>query len=816
MCVRPSCGGTYGPDGYCDECGRKAGTVPTAATSSAADSGRPASRTGSGRPGSHQGRVSRPGSAGVTYDRGLADRESSSRRSSTGWPDSRRGASGSALSAGGWSADQESGGRTGDFSGPTTFGGGRGRSSRGRLGAGLVEMPTMPAPDPMRAVIEDVKVAESKRFCGSCTRPVGRSRAGRPALAEGFCPHCRTPFSFLPDLPAGQLVHDRYEIIGCLAHGGQGWIYLARDRNVSDHISHRWVVLKGLIDTGDPDALAAAVAERRFLVHVDHPAIVKIHDFVSHPHRSTGTVRSYIVMEYVGGSSLREMVRRHRGPDGRRERLPLDQVIVYGLELLPALSYLHDHGLLYCDVKPDNIIHVENRIKIIDLGAVRQIGDARSAMYGTPGYQAPELETAGASVQSDIYTVGRMLAELSFDFQGFTTTFLHRLPDAAQVPLFAREESFYRLLCRATHVDPRHRFTSAVEMSEQLLGVLRQTLAADGEPRPMLSTLFTGERRAFGTEAGALGDTEPGAPVPFDGLGAAMALPLPQVDATDPGAAFLPTVRTDHSGDLDALVAALSTAPADSMEVAIQRVRARIEQGDLHGATGDLDALAKDQPLDWRIDWYRGLAALAGGEPEKAFALFNTIYDMLPGELAPQLALAVAAEWKGDQAAASRYYTRVWRTDHTYVSAAFGLARVLCARGDRSGAVAVLHEIPESSSHHVTAQVAAVRARVGAGAAALQEDDLVEAAGRAERVPLGVAGRGWLTIEVLQAALAWVRTGKAAARGSARVLGCELTERQLRFGLERAYRRLADVAHDRPTRVTLVDRANAVRPWTLV
>ncbi|HZN20793.1 MAG TPA: tetratricopeptide repeat protein [Micromonosporaceae bacterium] len=700
------------------------------------------------------------------------------------------------------------------------FGGGRSRRSGRGLGAGLVEMPTMPAPDPMRAVQDDPKVAESKRFCRSCSRPVGRGRTGRPALAEGYCPHCRTPFSFRPDLSGGQVVHDRYEIIGCLAHGGQGWIYLARDSNVSDNVSARWVVLKGLIDTGDPDALAARVAERRFLVHVDHPAIVKIHDFVSHPHLPTGTVRSYIVMEYVGGSSLREIMRRHRGSDGRREHLPLDQVIGYGLELLPALAYLHERGLLYCDVKPDNIIHVGNRIKIIDLGAVRPIGDAYSAMYGTPGYQAPELERAGASVQSDLYTVGRMLAEMSLDFQGrFATTYLHRLPDAAHTPRLAREESFYRLLCRATHIDPRRRFASAVEMGEQLLGVLRQTLAAgDGEPRPTLSTWFTGERRVFGTEAGALSADGGHAPVALDGPSVAMALPMPQVDVTDPGAAFLP-IRSDRSSNPDALLAALSTAPGDSVEVAIQRVRARIEKGDLAGATSELDALVHSQPLDWRVSWYRGLASLARGAPEEAFTLFNSVYDVLPGELAPQLALAVAAEWKGDQAAASRYYTRVWRTDYNYVSAAFGLARILCARDDRSGAVAVLHEIPESSTYHVAAQVAAVRAQLGAGPAALREEDLVEAAERAGRVPLEVAGRGRLTIEVLQAALAWVRAGRVTvSRGPTpvRVLGCELTERQLRFGLERAYRRLADVAHDRSTRITLVDQANAVRPRTLV
>jgi len=65
----------------------------------------------------------------------------------------------------------------------------------------------------------------------------------------------------------GELVGGQYEVLGALAHGGLGWIYLAKDRNVND----RWVVLKGLIDTGDTAAMTAAVAEKQFLSQVEHP-----------------------------------------------------------------------------------------------------------------------------------------------------------------------------------------------------------------------------------------------------------------------------------------------------------------------------------------------------------------------------------------------------------------------------------------------------------------------------------------------------------------------------------------------------------------
>ena len=83
---------------------------------------------------------------------------------------------------------------------------GSSRSSRGHLGAGLVEIPPVPARDPASAVLTNPLVPESKRFCGACDRPVGRGKDGQPGLAEGFCPHCGTPFSFAPKLEPGEMV----------------------------------------------------------------------------------------------------------------------------------------------------------------------------------------------------------------------------------------------------------------------------------------------------------------------------------------------------------------------------------------------------------------------------------------------------------------------------------------------------------------------------------------------------------------------------------------------------------------------------------
>src|SRR6185437_16183121 len=98
-----------------------------------------------------------------------------------------------------------------------------------RLGAGLTTIPSIPPIDPAQAVLANPQVPEERRFCSKCGAPVGRSRDGRPGRAEGFCPRCRTPFSFTPKLKPGDIVGGQYEVVGCLAHGGLGWIYLGRD-----------------------------------------------------------------------------------------------------------------------------------------------------------------------------------------------------------------------------------------------------------------------------------------------------------------------------------------------------------------------------------------------------------------------------------------------------------------------------------------------------------------------------------------------------------------------------------------------------------
>lgn len=179
----------------------------------------------------------------------------------------------------------------------------------------------------------------------------------------------------------------------------------------------------------------------------------------------------------------------------------MEQACAYGIEALEALGHLHSRNLLYCDFKVDNAIQTEDQLKLIDMGAVRRTDDEESAIYGTVGYQAPEVAEVGPSVASDLYTVARTLAVLTFDFQGYTTVYADSLPDPDTIEVFRQYESFYRLLVRATDPDPARRFASAQEMAEQLTGVLREVVSLQsGQARPALSTLFGPELRVTDTE----------------------------------------------------------------------------------------------------------------------------------------------------------------------------------------------------------------------------------------------------------------------------------------------------------------------------
>ena len=188
----------------------------------------------------------------------------------------------------------------------------------------------------------------------------------------------------------------------------------------------------------------------------------------------------------------------------------------------------------------------------------------------------------------------------------------------------------------------------------------------------------------------------------------------------------------------------------------------------------------------------------------------------LPGELAPKLAIAAAAEFRAAREDALRYYEMVWRTDRSYVSAAFGLARQREQAGDRAGAVAALDQLPASSAHFTDAGATAIGMLLeGRSAQTLDEQTLVDVDRRAATLTLeSTAKRATIRLRVLAAALGWLRAGHQPK--APRLLGADFTEPGLRSGLERCYRELAHESADVWERIDLVEKANAIRPRTRV
>ncbi|HYH88665.1 MAG TPA: tetratricopeptide repeat protein [Solirubrobacteraceae bacterium] len=659
-------------------------------------------------------------------------------------------------------------------------------TARLRIGAGLVDIAPVGRRDPAGAVMDSPAVGEHRRFCARCDEPVGRGLDGVPGRAEGFCRRCGAPFSFVPKLNAGDLVAGQYEIAGCLAHGGLGWIYLARDRNVSD----RWVVLKGLLDSNDPDAMAAALAERSFLAEVEHPNIVKIFNFVEHD--GSG----YIVMEYVDGTSLRDLLKARRAAGGGAlDPLPVAEAIAYMLEILPALGHLHERGLLFCDFKPDNVIQTDQGLKLIDLGGVYRADDESSPIYGTVGFQAPEVAETGPTVASDLFTVARTLAVLCTNFRGYQTTHQHTLPLQESVALYTRYDSLYRLLEKATAADPRKRFLSAEALSDQLLGVLREVVAAEqGKTITAQSTLFTADPHAR-----------------IDRVGW-RSLPAPRVSAGDAAASYLAIVTApDAHGRLDLL----RKAPERTVEVEFQTVRELIETGDRAAAGRLLDKLRGRVHRDWRINWYRGVSKLAGDRAAEAERHFEAVYRAVPGELAPRLALGITAELTGAPSAL-HWYEVVSRTDPWYTTATFGLARCALAAGDRERGLRAYDHVPAGSSAHAQAQVAKLECLLEVEDGAAPDLATLKAAGALlESLEVGGEERARLTVDLLLGALALVESD-VDIREPVRLVGHDLTADTLRFGLERTYRLLGRFATTAEERIRWVDWANRVRPrtWT--
>ncbi len=658
------------------------------------------------------------------------------------------------------------------------------QSSRTRIGAGITNVPPAPPTEPASAIMAEAVVPETRRFCPVCERPVGRGDNGKPGSERGRCEECQTPFDFRPSIEPGELVAGQYEVVGCLAYGGMGWIYLARDKNVSD----RWVVLKGLLNDADEDAAASAKSEGQFLAKVEHPMIVEIYNFVAH-----GKAR-YIVMEYVPGRSITDLLKHRRAENGGQpDPLPVDWALAYIIEILPALGYLHSKGLLFCDFKPDNLMQVDDSLKLIDLGSVRRIGDDTSPIYGTLGYQAPEVAEQGCSIASDIYAVGRSLMMMCTVFKNFQTDYVDKLPPPGKIEQLAQFDSLYRLVQRACAPDPADRFQSAEMMRAQCLGVLREVVG-----RSFGKASITSHDSALFTDPDILSEDQ----VDW------RSLPQFRSDVNDPMREWLTSLEV---GEPARRIKALADAPQRTPAVILAELELNFQLNKTKAVDRLISELKQLDPWDWRAVWIQAIAHFRNGNWRLSVPAFNTVYSQLPGEMAPKFALALACERAELPQHAEQLFAICASTDSAYVAAsAFGMARIRVARGDIRGSLDALDLVPAKSRGFAVARKKRAELLLSRSETLT---DLADALDALKQTDYAEKTKAKFRVEILEKALDSL--GESGNQPATAIGGKPATDRNVRAQLEQAYASLAYWTQDRTERNRLLSNADAKRKWSL-
>lgn len=201
----------------------------------------------------------------------------------------------------------------------------------------------------------------------------------------------------------GHVIDDRYQVVKRLARGGMATVYVAHDLRLSRTVALK-VMNEGLGDTAE--FTARFDAEARAAAHLSHPNVVSVFD------QGSDQGRPYIVMEYVQGFTLRQLINREAPMDPRRAVELIEPVAA-------ALAAAHAAGLIHRDVKPENVlISDRGQVKVADFGLARAVTAHTSAstaglVIGTVSYIAPELVTKGrADARSDVYSLGIVLYEM--------------------------------------------------------------------------------------------------------------------------------------------------------------------------------------------------------------------------------------------------------------------------------------------------------------------------------------------------------------------------------------------------------------------
>jgi len=190
----------------------------------------------------------------------------------------------------------------------------------------------------------------------------------------------------------------RYEVKGRLGRGGMGAVYGAYDRALD-----RDVAVK-VLDAPDAPGEAAArlLNEATILARLEHPGIVPVHDA-----GTTADGRAFYVMKLVRGDRLRDEIART--PTAVTQRLDTF------LRVCDSVSFAHAHGIVHCDLKPENVmLGPFGEVLVMDWGVATRLTSGSGAdgvIVGTPGFMAPEQEKGDARVdeRTDVYALGRLL-----------------------------------------------------------------------------------------------------------------------------------------------------------------------------------------------------------------------------------------------------------------------------------------------------------------------------------------------------------------------------------------------------------------------
>ncbi|MBN1993979.1 MAG: PQQ-binding-like beta-propeller repeat protein [Anaerolineae bacterium] len=270
-------------------------------------------------------------------------------------------------------------------------------------------------------------------------------------------------------LPKGAVLQSRYEIVKVLGVGGMGAVYLAQDLRFTG-VTRMCAVKEMISTTPDPQVRRLAIQsferEANLLVRLNHPGIPEIYDFF------TESVRSYLVMEYVEGQNLEEIL------DATEGMLKTETVLDWANQVCDVLVYLHsqDPPIVFRDMKPANVMlrRLNGKIALIDFGIAKPFELAqKGTMIGTEGYSPPEQYKGIADPRGDVYALGATMHHLltKRDPRLEPPFTFHEEPVRLLNPAVSEEIS--AAIMKSLEYDPEERFPSAQAFKDALQEALQ-------------------------------------------------------------------------------------------------------------------------------------------------------------------------------------------------------------------------------------------------------------------------------------------------------------------------------------------------------